>query len=230
VTSSFDPIAAEYSDLVHAAVASGRQEHDFYTRRKADALVDLAWRHLGDPRTLRVLDVGCGIGLTDQHLVGRVGELHGVDTAPAAIRRAVERNPDVDYRVYAGDALPYPDGHFDVAFSICVIHHVPLSHWEMFTRELSRVLRPGGIAALVEHNPYNPFTRMVVSRCAFDEDVVLLGRRRATRVVEGAGLRAVERRYIIFLPIDRRWVARLERLLAWLPLGAQYYVAARRPL
>jgi hypothetical protein len=33
-------------------------------------------------------------------------------------------------------------------------------------RRLVRVVRPGGVAAIVEHNPLNPLTRLVVARCA----------------------------------------------------------------
>ena len=43
------------------------------------------------PPGLSGLDVGCGVGLTDRFLVGRVGELHGVDTAEEAVARAAQR-------------------------------------------------------------------------------------------------------------------------------------------
>jgi SAM-dependent methyltransferase len=229
VTSDFDPIASEYGEIVQDAIAFGHQQHDFYTRHKAHLLLDLARRRLGTPDKLRVLDVGCGIGLTDTHLTHQVGELHGVDSARQAVTQAITRNPGVRYSVASDeDRLPYPDQYFDLAFAICVIHHVPPSRWETFTSELGRVVRPGGIVALMEHNPLNPLTRVVVRRCEFDRDAVLVGRRRATRAMQEAGLRPVERRYILFLPIDRPWSARLERLLAWLPLGAQHYVAGRR--
>jgi hypothetical protein len=50
----------------------------------------------------------------------------------------------------------------------------------------------------------------------------------AARTLASAGLTPVERRYIIFLPFERPRVAALERALAWLPAGAQHYVAAER--
>ncbi|MCJ7438385.1 MAG: class I SAM-dependent methyltransferase [Acidimicrobiia bacterium] len=226
--SEFDPIAARYDELVARSIAFGGQEHEHYTRRKADALVDLASRQLGDPSRLRVLDVGCGIGLTDGMLAGRFGELHGVDLSESAVERAAAANRDVEYRSFDGARLPYDDDAFDLVFAICVVHHVDVSERVTFAMELGRVIRPGGIAAVFEHNPRNPLTRIAVSRCDFDEDVTLLGRRRASKLLRAGGLEPVDERFIIFLPFERRWSSALERRLKWLPLGAQYYVAARK--
>jgi SAM-dependent methyltransferase len=229
MASSFDPIASDYSELVSRSIAFGPREHDFYVRRKADALIDVTRRLLGEPAEQAVLDVGCGIGLTDEHLRGRFGTLHGVDTAHEAVALAAKRNPDVGYQVYDGSRLPYEEGRFDLAFAICVLHHVPVGDWVPFARELARVVRPGGLVVVVEHNPRNPLTRVAVSRCPFDEDAVLLGRRRACRVLAAAGLDPVEARFILLVPVDQPWTTRVERATARLPLGAQHYVAARRP-
>jgi ubiquinone/menaquinone biosynthesis C-methylase UbiE len=228
MSSNFDEISSDYSDLVEGVVSFSGQEHDFYIRRKATALVDLASRLLGHPETLRVLDVGCGIGLTDAHLVGRFDELHGVDTARAAITRAADRNPTVQYRTYGGERLPYRDREFDLAFTICVMHHVPRAQWPRFVSELGRVVQPQGLVVVLEHNPLNPLTRATVSRCEFDKDADLLRRRKTARLLEASDLEVVEHRYLIFTPIDARLAAWFERRIAWLPLGAQYYVAARR--
>jgi len=226
--SEFDPITDRYDKMVSKSIAFGGQEHEHYTRRKADALVDLATRQLGDPTRLRALDVGCGIGLTDGMLVGRFGELHGVDLARAAVERAAATNPGVEYQSYDGTRLPYDDESFDLAFAICVVHHIAVNERLTFATELRRVVRPGGVVALFEHNPCNPLTRIAVSRCDFDEDAILLGRRRASKLLRASGLESVDQRFIVFLPFERRWSAPLERGLKWLPLGAQYYVAARK--
>lgn len=225
--SQSDPIADRYDELVAGSIAFGGQEHEHYTRRRADALVDLASRQLGDPSRLRVLDVGCGIGLTDKMLAGRFGELHGVDLSKSAVGRASAENPAVNYRSYAGARLPYDDA-FDLAFAICVLHHVDIGERLNFAMELRPAIRPGGMAAIFEHNPRNPLTRIAVSRGAFDEDVAVLGRRRASKLLRTVGLEPVDARFVILLPFERRWSMRLERGLRSLPLGAQYYVAARK--
>jgi SAM-dependent methyltransferase len=227
-SSTFDSTASTYSDVVSASIAFGPASHDFYVRRKADLVVDLAARHLGDLGRKTALDVGCGVGLTDEHLVGRVGTLHGVDVAEEVVAAAARRNPAVEYRTGDGTRLPYEDGTFDLAFAICVLHHVPKGDWGRCAAELARVVRPGGLVVIFEHNPRNPFTRLAVGRCELDAGAVLLGRRQSAHVLAAVGLAVVEARYILFLPVDRPWTARADRLLAQLPLGAQHYVAARR--
>ena len=56
-----------------------------------------------------MLDVGCGVGATDELLAPHVGALHGVDPAAEAIERATAAEPTVTYQAYDGKALPYDD-------------------------------------------------------------------------------------------------------------------------
>jgi SAM-dependent methyltransferase len=227
VIGDFDAEAAEYRETVGRSIGWSGKDIDYFAEGKADHLLGLARRHLGDPGTVRALDLGCGIGITDRFLAGRFRELHGVDLAPEAVRRAAETNPGCSYHTYAGGRLPFEDDSFDLVFTICVLHHVPGSDRDQFAGEMRRVLRPGGLAAVFEHNPYNPLTRVVVSRCPFDEDVVLLRAGTTAALMERAGMTPAERRYIFFLPREGAARSRLEHGLRRLPLGAQYFVAAR---
>lgn len=227
--SEFDAYRDSYRNEVEAALPFGAMNLDRFTQAKADLLVDLAGRRLGAPDRLTALDVGCGTGETARFLVGRLGELHGVDMSEGLIERAREVVSGVAFRSYEGGRLPYDDSTFDLSFCINVIHHVPPAGRRAFAAELARVTRPGGTVAVFEHNPLNPLTRRVVSRCAFDEDAVLLARRRAEALLAEAGLGAREGRYILFVPVAARWARAVERPLRWVPLGAQYYVAGRAP-
>ena len=47
-------------------------------------------------------------------------------------------------------------------------------------------------------------------------------------MLRGAGLHAVERRYVILFPSDRSTLRAVEHAARRVPLAAQYYVAARR--
>jgi len=224
VPEAFDAYADRYGEAVDEAIGFAGQEHAFFLEAKAARLLDLAHRRLGDPSALRALDVGCGAGLMDGYL-GALGRLEGVDVSPEMVAVARRENPGVSYEVADGARLPYEDGAFDLAFAVCVLHHVPPGERPAFAGELRRVLRPGGLVVVFEHNPLNPLTRLVVSRCVFDEDAVLLGRRETRARLAGAGLTPEEERYILFFPW--RGLARSERALSRVPLGAQYYVAAR---
>jgi SAM-dependent methyltransferase len=227
-TADFDAYADTYRRAVEDSIAFSNVEHDFFSRRKARAILDLARRRLGDPGTLRMLDVGCGVGSTDRFLAGEVGALSGVDTSAEAVSRAASNVPAVDYRSYDGGRIPFDDASMDLTFAICVFHHVPPEERGHLAAEMRRVLRRGGLAVVFEHNPLNPLTRLAVSRCEFDEDAILLTRGESARLLEDAGLRPLERRYMIFFIFDRPRSARFEEALGWLPAGAQHYVAGAK--
>ena len=224
----FDAYQSSYREEVERSISFSGQDVDFFAEVKAHALLGLARRRIGDPAGLRALDVGCGVGVTDRHLAGRFGELHGVDITPGVIEQARRSNPGVAYEVYDGRRLPYDDGALDLAFTICVLHHIPVAGRAAFAAEVARVVRPGGLFAIFEHNPLNPLTRRAVDHCEFDADAVLLPRRESVALLRGAGLEVVERPFITFFPFGGARLRRFERLLGRLPLGAQYFVAGRR--
>lgn len=228
MSTRFDSYRDTYREEVERSISFIGKGLDFFTKAKAEALVELARSRLGTPEALRALDVGCGTGETDA-LLGDFGELQGVDIAEELIAEARTRNPGVRYAHYDGRTLPYEDGTFDLAFAICVIHHVSPAQRPAFAGEMARVLRPGGIAAIVEHNPLNPLTRIAVARCEFDDDAVLVGPRRAKALLGAAGLDLAESRHILFFPWRLPVLRRIERWLAPIPLGAQYLVAGCRP-
>ena len=225
----FDRFSDSYVEAMESAVGFAGASPDLYTRIKADALVDLAERRIGEPGRLEVLDVGSGPGGTDRLLEGRFGGLVGVDVSEGMVEAASRSNPWAEYRSYSeGGPLPLDSDRFDLSFAICVLHHVPPSDWDRFVAEMARVTRPGGIVAIFEHNPWNPLTRKVVRDCAFDVDVDLLSRRRTLELLTSNGLEVTDSPYIVFIPREGRRLRRIERSVAKLPLGAQYYVAARR--
>jgi SAM-dependent methyltransferase len=225
----FDRFRDTYERQIDELVRFSGQDREFFTRAKARAIVRFARERVGDPAELNALDVGCGVGLTVSELKGRFGLVAGVDVSAAMIERAREREPSIEYRVYGGTALPYEDNSFDLVYAICVLHHVPKSSRLRLVSELRRVVRGGGLVILGEHNPMNPLTRLVVSRCAFDVDAELLRAKEAERLLRDADLTAVERRYILIAPYESPTAARIERTLNSLPLGAQYVVAAAKP-
>jgi SAM-dependent methyltransferase len=226
VRAEFDGVGETYQAAVDEAISFAGQEHDFYLQAKARRLVELTRRRLG-PGRHAALDVGCGPGLFDRHVASEF-DLHGVDVSPAMVERAREANPEVEYAVSEPRRLPHGDGRFDLAFAVCVLHHVDRADRLPLVRELARVVRPGGLVSVFEHNPLNPLTRRVVRTCAFDEDVELLPRRELEALFGSAGLEEVSTHYLLFFPWRGRLFEAAERLLTAVPLGAQYVVAGRR--
>jgi SAM-dependent methyltransferase len=227
--SEFDQYATRYTDDINAAIAFSGQSHDFFTKVKADYLLALLEETFPQASALKVLDVGCGHGAIHPFLraARRPLSLTGIDVAASVIDEARKTNEGVDYQVYDGNSLPYADGAFDACFTICVMHHVPPANWSAFVSEMRRVVRPGGIVAVFEHNPLNPVTRRIVNTCPIDENAVLLKSGELKGLLAAAGLRDVASRFILFSPFDRPVFRRLDRWLGWLPLGAQYFVTGR---
>jgi SAM-dependent methyltransferase len=184
-------------------------------------------RRLGDPGTLEFLDVGCGVGAMQRYVAPVARHSVGVDTSHVSIEAARELHSRAEFHSYAGGPVPFDDDSFDVVFAVNVVHHVDPDDRIGFFHELARLTRPAGLAVVFEQNPYNPLTRLAVSRCAFDDGVVLASRRAVADLVTTARMTTVESRYILFFPIDRRWARDAEQRLGRFPLGAQHMVAAR---
>jgi SAM-dependent methyltransferase len=176
---------------------------------------------------VRALDVGCGVGSLHPYLEGAFASLDGCDVSQESLLRAGQKNPHVAYRTCASSKLPYDDGAFDLAFASCVVHHVPPASWLDWFREMRRVVRPGGVACIIEHNPYNPLTRLAVLRCPFDDDAVLLSAAKAASLFQEAGFKEVRSEHFLLLPSARPFARKVERSLSVVPLGAQYACSAR---
>lgn len=223
----FDKFSNSYSENIGNAVELFGQDHDFFVRNKADTLLS-AFRSSGpDTRKLQVLDIGCGVGLVHRYIKNAVGSLSGTDVSGASLDIARMQNPDIAYESYDGVNLPYPDACFDVAYAICVLHHVPVPQWQKFIDEMRRVVRPGGHILLIEHNPLNPATQFVVRNASMDENAVLVWPNRLRALMRTAGLLAPDTRYILFTPFEGGFFRRLDRFLKRIPLGTQYVIEAR---
>lgn len=219
----FDAYAGSYADEVNRSLAFLGLKVDYFTRVKAGFLLDLLAAHFGATRAVRLLDIGCGTGLLHPLIAGHVGSLAGTDVSADCLAEAATRSPRVGYRAYDGARLPYADASFDAAVTICVMHHVPPARWPAFAAEMKRVLRPGGLALVFEHNPRNPLTRRVVSNCAFDADAVLLAQPRTRALLTDAGFAEVGSRSILSVPSFGPATRAFDRALGRLTLGAQYY-------
>jgi len=126
--------------------------------------IEYAYNLLGDVRGKRVLDLGCGDGENTILLVNRGAKVCGVDLSDALIslaRRRMQVNGFVEgFEFSSGSVheLPFPDRSFDVVFGMATLHHYNL---ELASREVWRVLRPGGYAIFKEPVRNSRFLRLI---------------------------------------------------------------------
>jgi SAM-dependent methyltransferase len=124
-----------------AHIESYNESFGSVTRQTAQATLDAA----GVGRGSRVLDVCCGPGMLSAAALGRGAQAVGLDF-PGVVALARKLVPGAEFE--SGDAtrLPFADGSFDAVVCGYGVMHVPDAETAM--REMLRVLRPGGRAAL----------------------------------------------------------------------------------
>ncbi|MBY0462750.1 MAG: class I SAM-dependent methyltransferase [Alphaproteobacteria bacterium] len=214
----FDEHSQNYKDLVNNSVNFSGLTVDFFTQGKADFFNHL----LKDKKEHVVLDIGCGVGDLHSYLAQKGRKISGVDVSAESIKIAKNTNKGNIYSVYDGEKLPFDDNTFDAVLTTCVMHHVPPAQWQRFIDEMVRVTKKEGTLAIFEHNPFNPLTRIAVNRCPFDKDAVLLRAKQIEGMLSKTKQIKAKSSYMFFTPFKHNLFKKLDNLLSWLPLGAQY--------
>ncbi|MER9236583.1 methyltransferase domain-containing protein [Mesorhizobium sp. M0622] len=227
----FDQFAREYHEQHAASIRLSGETPDFFARYKIDDVATVLSRSGAKPR--RILDFGAGVGnsLGPMRAAFPDSEIVLLDPSQGSLDIAARRFPDqAEFRHFDGETIPYENGSFDVAFAACVFHHIPENLHVSLLKEIERVLANGGRFFLFEHNPWNPLTRHAVRNCAFDENAVLIDATQMRKRIAAAGFSGLDIVYRIFFPRLLARLRPLERFLTSLPLGAQYFVHAVKPV
>jgi SAM-dependent methyltransferase len=148
-------------------------EQDFSRSRTSFDLGDLkeAVKPLRTDGVHRLLDIGCGFGglsaLTG-HYTG-AEEICGVDIDERVIEEARSKGVSVQLVDAGTEALPYPDGHFDLVMTLGMMDY--LITFDAMIREMNRVLSPGGRVLVALPNLGSWHNRLVLLRGYQPRDV-----------------------------------------------------------
>ena len=167
-----------------------------------------------------VLDIGCGRGEFLELLRERGIAARGIDTNPEMVARCVERGLSAT----RADALKHltglPERALGGIFSAQVVEHLEAAYLVRLTREMHRVLRPGGRAVVETINPtswiafFSAYLRDVTHRHPLHPDTL-------EHLLRAAGFRDVRVAYSSPPPAASRLErVAVDRELAATPAGA----------
>lgn len=144
---SQDPENVRVARLFGREYFDGRREQGYGGYRYDGRWVPIARDivdHFGLKPGMKVLDVGAAKGFLVKDLMGVCPglEVYGIDISHYAITHC---EPEARGRlaVATAEALPFPDGMFDVALSINTLHNLERPRLITALRELQRVSAPG---------------------------------------------------------------------------------------
>jgi SAM-dependent methyltransferase len=225
----FDQYAPSYTDLLDDPARKRFAQDPLHFHRRKWILIERLLKGAGaDVQALKWLDVGCGRGELLELGGLKVKQAMGCDPSSNML------SPDTSFEMHKQPSLvelPFEDNSVDFVTAVCVYHHVHGEARTLLTNDIRRVLVPGGLCCIIEHNPWNPVTKAIVKRCPVDVDAELLTLQAATKLFEASGFEAVETEYFLYFPelLFNTRAGALERPLSKLPFGGQYALLTRNP-
>ena len=227
VEQEFDKFARDYEALFKPwlKIAGASREH--FARTRIGWLCN--WLHEQKFVPRRVMDFGCGTGISLQLLANLPGTEHviGLDTSEESLAVARESVASQNVRLMRPDQyVPVQD--LDLVFCNGVFHHISLEERPATLDYIYRCLRPGGMFAIWENNPWNPIQAFAMNHSKIDENAIPLPPPEPRRLLVAAGFSVIRTDFLFFFPGGFNWLRALEQRLVRVPLGAQYQVLARK--
>jgi trans-aconitate methyltransferase len=225
----FDRHANSYDRELGEALALSGEDREYFARGRVKQLAERL--HQMDLVPGHLMDFGCGTGSTTPILLEMPGaeSAIGLDTSL--------RSLDVATQSYGSERIRFlsvheyePAGDLDLAYCNGVFHHIPVANRGTALRLIRESLRPGGMFSFWENNPWNPGTRYVMARCAFDEDAETITAIEARSMLRSAGFAILRTDFAFVFPRFLGILRPLEKLACRLPIGAQYHVLCQKPL
>lgn len=227
MSAQFDAYAHDYDAALNRGLSISGESKDYFARERV-RWVAARLRAAGTQPT-RVLDYGCGTGSAGPELLRElnVRSVTGVDASPEILAEARQAHADPRLEFSLLTSVE-PSACFDLAFCNGVFHHIEPAQRLDALAYIHRSLAPGGYFAFWENNPWNPGTRLVMSRIPFDRDAQLLWPSHARGLLRRAGFSVLRTDFVFLFPRVLAALRPLEARLASIPAGAQYLVLSRK--
>jgi SAM-dependent methyltransferase len=224
----FDHYVAGYEQALSAAIGVSGETREYFAEGRVAWLGRCLERMGFAPR--EVVDFGCGDGATAPILLAhlRAECAVGIDVSLKSLELARKNHASSQIR-FESLAEFQPNANVDLAYCNGVFHHIAPDARAAAIKVVNASLRPGGLFALWENNPWSPAARYVMSRCEFDRDAKLLTPRAARAMLREGGFEIVRTDFRFLFPKALRAFRKIEDLVYRLPLGTQYQILACKP-
>jgi SAM-dependent methyltransferase len=222
----FDQYAKSYVELLDDPIRNRFAHDPLHFHRRKWLMIDRLLTRAGVTVTAqRWLDVGCGRGELLELAGSNFAQAMGCDPSAAMLPSCA---PFKVHKQLSLVELPFENSSVDFVTAVCVYHHVHGRARALLSSEIRRVLAPGGLCSIIEHNPWNPITGAIVQRCPVDVDAELLSARTTSVLLQEAGFEPLSTDYFLYLP-ERlfKGLPFVERMLCKIPFGGQYALLAQ---
>lgn len=222
----FDAYAANYDAELNKGLRLSGESKEYFAEGRMNHLRTRLERLGILPGT--ALDFGCGTGTATPYFFDLLGvkTLRSLDPSESSLEEA--RQQWTGYESTFATTASGWEGSCDLAFCNGVFHHIPVAERDAAFATVRGCLKPGGVFAFWENNPWNPLTRLAMRLVPFDADAILVWPHEARGRLRQNGFEVLRTDYLFFFPKFLAPFRFLEPWLSWLPLGGQYLVLCRK--
>jgi SAM-dependent methyltransferase len=223
---SFDDFTDEYDRVLQKGLSLSGENRLFFARQRVTWLRHCLRLQGLVPQAL--MDFGCGTGSTSALVLELLPLTYyvGVDVSDKALdfARRSFGTPRTTFTPYS----VHPPCRVDVAYCNGVFHHINPANRPAAVTYVRDALRPGGVFAFWENNPWSLGARLVMSRVSFDRDAILISAPKARAMLREVGFEILRTDFLFIFPRSMRLFSWVEPHVARFPLGAQYQILARK--
>jgi SAM-dependent methyltransferase len=226
-TAEFDAFAASYDSELDKGISVSGEDKDYFANGRVQ-LLSKRLKQIGNT-PVKIMDFGCGTGSAIPFLRNQFPQalIVGAEVSEKSIQIAqqVHNHKNVHFILLENLRL---DQSFDLVFCNGVFHHIPKHERPAAIETIRAVLRTGGCFAFWENNPWNPGTRIVMSRIPFDRDADPINPLESKKMLRYGKLQIAHIDFAFYFPKLLRLFRCVEPLLLKVPLGAQYQIIATK--
>jgi len=229
----FDAYVKNYRDIINDGAKITGENYEYFIQLRIKLLINKVRKKIANKRNLKILDFGCGTGITELYLKSSFPDstIYGTDISEESIKAANALHIDNVLFVNAESLTGrFGDNYFDLIYSNGTIHHLPRETHAAVFEKLHRLLKIDGDMFIFENNPFNPLMRKAMKKNPFDKEAHFIYPKYLRNILNDAGFKTHAINYYVFYPKYLKFLRSTERYLVRVPCGAQYFAWSSKGL